>query len=59
MPMVSSLDAARQIIRLLPATKFVFLSAHASPVYVQRALQVHASAYVLKSEAAAHGDGCS
>ena len=52
MPVVSGLDAARQIKRRLPAVKFVFLSVHANPVYVQRALQVHASAYVLKSEAA-------
>jgi DNA-binding NarL/FixJ family response regulator len=52
MPLMSGLDAVRQIKRRLPATMFVFLTVHSNPVYVQRALQVHASAYVLKSEAA-------
>ena len=52
MPVMNGLDAAQQIKCLLPQTKVVFLSIHSNPLYVQRAVQVGASAYVLKSEAA-------
>jgi DNA-binding NarL/FixJ family response regulator len=51
MPILNGIDAARQIKRELPDTKFVFLSMQSSPIYVRTAQEAGASAYVLKSGA--------
>lgn len=51
MPILNGIDAAREIKRALPATRFVFLSMHASPIYLRKAMEAGASAYVLKSGA--------
>ncbi len=52
MPIMNGIDAAREIGKSLPKTKFVFLSMHSTHVYVRKALEAGASAYVLKSGAA-------
>jgi len=51
MPILNGIDAAREIRKVQPATKLVFLSMHSSPIYLRKALEVGASGYVLKSGA--------
>jgi DNA-binding NarL/FixJ family response regulator len=51
MPVLNGIDAATQIVKALPATQIVFLSMHASPLYMRSALATGARAYVLKSAA--------
>jgi len=52
MPILNGIDAARQIRQALPNVVVVFLSMHASPMYLRRALDTGAMAYVLKTGAA-------
>jgi DNA-binding NarL/FixJ family response regulator len=52
MPILNGIDAAREIKKALPAVKLVFLSMHSNAIYLRKALEAGASAYVLKSEAA-------
>ena len=52
MPILNGIDAARQIKKTLPATLFVFLSMHSNAIYMRKAFEAGASAYVLKSGAA-------
>lgn len=52
MPLLNGLDAARQIRKLCPETKLVFLTMHASPTYAAEAFEVGASGYLLKRAAA-------
>ena len=52
MPILNGIDAARQIRQTLPNVVIVFLSMHASPMYLRRALDTGAMAYVLKTGAA-------
>jgi len=63
MPIMNGIDAAREIKKELPATKLVFLTMYSSPVYLRKALEAGASAYVLKSGAgeellSAIGEAC-
>jgi DNA-binding NarL/FixJ family response regulator len=51
MPLLNGIDAARQIKKTWPQIKLLFLSMHASPVYVREALDAGGSGYVLKSSA--------
>lgn len=51
MPILNGIDAAREIKRELPSARFVFLSMHSSPIYLRKAMEAGASAYVLKSGA--------
>lgn len=51
MPILNGIDAMREIKKELPSTRFVFLSMHSGSVYVRKALEAGASAYVLKSGA--------
>jgi DNA-binding NarL/FixJ family response regulator len=51
MPILNGVDAGREIRKVLPRTKLVFLSMHSNAVYVRKAIEVGASAYVLKSGA--------
>jgi DNA-binding NarL/FixJ family response regulator len=53
MPLLNGIDAARQLRRLVPDTRLVFLSMHADPTYVTEAFRAGASAYVLKRSTAA------
>lgn len=52
MPILNGIDAARQIKKTLPDTRFVFLSMHSNAIYMRKAFEAGASAYVLKSGAA-------
>jgi DNA-binding NarL/FixJ family response regulator len=48
MPVLNGMDAARQIRKISPDTKLIFLTMHADPDYVIEALRVGASGYLLK-----------
>jgi len=52
MPFLNGLDAARQIKKLLPDVKLLFLTMHASATYATEALKAGASGYLLKQSAA-------
>jgi len=52
MPMLNGLEAARQIKKLMPNSKLIFLTMHADPTYATEAFQVGASGYLLKRSAA-------
>jgi len=51
MPLLNGLDAARQLRKLLPETKLLFLTMHASPRYATEAFKVGASGFLLKQTA--------
>lgn len=51
MPILNGIDAAREIKKALPTTKFLFLSMQSNPVYLRKALDAGALGYVLKSGA--------
>jgi len=51
MPILNGIDAGREIRRTQPRVKLVFISMHSNAVYVRKAMEVGASAYVLKSGA--------
>jgi len=52
MPLLNGLDAARQLSKLVPESKLIFLTMHASPTYATEAFQAGASGYLLKRSAA-------
>ena len=52
MPLLNGIEAARQLKKLVPDTKLVFLTMHADPAYVTEAFRVGASGYLLKRSAA-------
>jgi len=49
MPLLGGIEAARQIRKRLPRIKLLFLTVHANPAYLQEALSVGATGYILKS----------
>lgn len=51
MPQLNGLDAARQLARLSPRSRLVFVTMHADPAYVHEAFRAGAHGYVLKSSA--------
>jgi len=51
MPLLNGLDAARQIKKEWPKAKLLFLTMHASPVYLREAVEAGGMGYVLKSSA--------
>lgn len=51
MPVLNGIDAARQIRQARPEMLVVFLTMHASPMYLRRALDTGAVGYVLKTGA--------
>lgn len=51
MPLLNGIDAARQIKRLCPDTKLIFLTMQTSPTYATEALAAGASGYLLKHSA--------
>ena len=51
LPKLNGMEAARQIRRLSPHSKIVFLSQDSSFEFVQEALRLGAAAYLLKSDA--------
>lgn len=52
MPMLNGLEAARQIKKLVPRTKIIFLTMHADPTYAREAFEAGGSGYLLKRSAA-------
>ena len=52
LPVVRGFDAARKILANHPETKILFVSNYADRAYVEEALQIGASGYVLKSRIA-------
>ena len=52
MPQLNGLDAARQLHKLLPTCKLIFLTMHADPNYAKEAFHAGASGYLLKRSAA-------
>lgn len=51
LPKLNGIAAARQIRKLVPKSKILFLSEHTSPETVAEALSTGASGYVVKSDA--------
>ncbi|MCS6897340.1 MAG: response regulator transcription factor [Nitrospira sp.] len=51
MPLLNGIDAARQIRKLCPNTKLIFLTMQTSPTYATEAFQAGASGYLLKRSA--------
>jgi len=52
MPLLNGLEAARQILAELPATKVLILSAHGDDAYVERVNEIGASGYLIKQTSA-------
>src|ERR1044071_1768168 len=52
MPLLNGIDAGRQLRKILPSAKIVFVTMHADPDFVTEAFRVGASGYVLKRAAA-------
>jgi DNA-binding NarL/FixJ family response regulator len=52
MPLLNGLDAARQLAKLVPESKLIFLTMHATPTYVTEAFKAGASGYLIKRSAA-------
>jgi DNA-binding NarL/FixJ family response regulator len=51
MPLLNGFEAAKQIKKILPHAKVIFLSQHLNPAYLKQALKLGASGYVLKADA--------
>ena len=51
LPLLNGIDAARQIKKMWPEAKLVFLSMHSSPVYLREAINAGGDAYILKTSA--------
>jgi len=49
MPLLNGLDAARELKRLIPKAKIIFLTMNPDPVLANEALRLGASGYLLKS----------
>lgn len=52
MPQLNGLEAARQILKGTPASKIILLSAHSDDAYVQKAIFIGVSGYLIKQTAA-------
>jgi DNA-binding NarL/FixJ family response regulator len=52
MPVLNGIEAARQLRTRLPDTKLIFLTMYSDALYVQEALRLGISAYILKRSAA-------
>jgi DNA-binding NarL/FixJ family response regulator len=52
MPLLNGMEASRQILKALPDTKILILSAHSDEAYVERVMSLGASGYLLKQSAA-------
>jgi len=53
LPQLNGFDAARQLARVSPASKVVFVTIHADPAYVREAFRAGAAGYVVKTAACA------
>ena len=52
MPLLNGLEAARQLLKLLPATRVLMLSAHSDDAYIQSATESGAAGFLLKQTSA-------
>jgi len=52
LPHLNGLDAAKQIVKLNPKARIIFLTMHAEPAYAREAFQLGASGFLLKRSAA-------
>jgi DNA-binding NarL/FixJ family response regulator len=52
MPLLNGLQATRQIMETFPATKVLILSSHSDPEYIEQAMVLGASGYLLKQSSA-------
>ena len=52
MPLLNGLEATRQLLKALPATKILMLSAHSDDAYVQNAIASGARGFLLKQTSA-------
>ena len=52
MPLLNGLEATRQIIEMLPATRVIMLSAHSDDAYVEQATAAGAAGYLIKQSSA-------
>jgi len=52
LPHLNGLDAAKQIVKLNPKAKIIFLTMHADPAYAREAFQLGACGFLLKRSAA-------
>jgi DNA-binding NarL/FixJ family response regulator len=52
MPQLNGMEATRQILEVLPATKILILSAHSDDAYVALVMAIGASGYLIKQNAA-------
>jgi DNA-binding NarL/FixJ family response regulator len=52
MPLLNGLEAARQVLKVLPATKVLMLSAHSDDAYVKNATESGAVGFLLKQTSA-------
>jgi DNA-binding NarL/FixJ family response regulator len=52
MPLLNGLEATRQILRVVPATKVLILSAHHDDEYIKRVTVVGAAGYIIKQTSA-------
>jgi DNA-binding NarL/FixJ family response regulator len=52
MPLLNGLQATRQILATSPATKVLIFSSHSDPEYVEQAMVLGASGYLLKQSSA-------
>jgi DNA-binding NarL/FixJ family response regulator len=51
MPLLNGLDAARQLTKLVPRSKLIFMTMQSSPTYATEAFKAGASGYLLKRSA--------
>jgi DNA-binding NarL/FixJ family response regulator len=52
MPLLNGLEATRQVLKALPATKILVLSAHGDDAYVEQVLRLGAVGYLIKQSSA-------
>jgi DNA-binding NarL/FixJ family response regulator len=52
MPLLNGLEAARQILKSIPATRVLILSAHSDDAYVEQALALGVAGYLIKQTSA-------
>jgi DNA-binding NarL/FixJ family response regulator len=52
MPLLNGLEATKQILKELPATKIIVLSAHGDDAYVEQVIELGAAGYLIKQTSA-------
>ncbi|MCE9613451.1 MAG: response regulator transcription factor [Lentisphaerae bacterium] len=52
MPLLNGLEAARQILKTVPATRVIMLSAHSDDAYIEQVMALGAAGYLIKQTSA-------